>query len=248
MKPQNEFSPERLSVISRIEQKHFWFKGRQKHIKYLIEYYIDQKVNTTIDIGCGTGFNLQFWSPFSHNVIGIDQYASLATYKYHNEKGISIVTGDISSLPVEDESADIVISLDVLEHVAESEMMKEVRRILRPNGKIIITVPALPCLWSHRDVKAGHLRRYTKKSLSKLFEKFDCEILYINYYQCLLLPLVIISRFIGRFKKSISASEEEPGKFFNFILSLITQLELIFVKLKIPLPLGSTLVVYAQKK
>lgn len=241
------FTPDRLEMIDRIEETHFWFRGRRKHIEYLFERFFNEKVSSLIDAGCGTGFNLKFWSKYATQVSGIDQYADRSKYDYSDNTSIEVVIGDVTNLLVESESVDIVISLDVLEHVDDKKMISEIMRVLRPGGSFIASIPALPSLWSNRDIKAGHKRRYTKKSVKDLLSNSGCQIVYLNYFQFLLFPVVWIARRMSRFNTSVHEFEEIPGKVVNTLFGLLNKLELGLVRLGLSLPVGSTLIVYAKK-
>ena len=242
-----EFSPERLEMIHAIEQDHFWFLGRRKLILSLMEGYISHHVATLLDVGCGTGFNLQYWIQFSNQVIGLDRLSGHSTRHQMPGKRPHSVISDVCALPVLQGSADVVVALDVLEHVSDEKMLAEVNRSLIDGGLFFVTVPAMEWLWSSRDEEAGHLRRYNKKSLRLAVENAGFEILYLSFYQCLLFPMVMLSRTIWRAKKSVSAVEEKPGKLINTVLNWITQFEVKLTRLGVRFPFGSTLVAVMRK-
>ena len=83
--------------------------------------------------------------------------------------------------------------------------------------------------------------------LRSVLENAGFEILYLTYYQCLLFPMVLLSRKIGRSKKSVSAMEEKPGKLVNTVLNWVTQFEVRLTRLGVRFPFGSTLVAVMRK-
>lgn len=242
-----QFTVERLNIIRDIEKHHFWFSGRIKFVRWLFVNYVDLPVNKLLDLGCGTGHNLKYWLDYGTEIIGMDRLVSTSTCQDKNEKNITTLVGCVYSVPLTTESIDVVVSLDVLEHVPDSETVKEIYRILVPEGMTIITVPAMPWLWSERDRVAGHLRRYTPEILIRIFEENGFTIEYINYYQCLLFPLFWAARIFGRKNKTVISIEEKPLNIVNSFFGFLTKIELLLIRNNLTLPWGSSLVLVAKK-
>ena len=83
-----------------------------------------------------------------------------------------------------------VLARDVLEHVDDDAALGECPRALRPGGLLVVLVPAWPALWSDRDVRAGHLRRYRRRGLRKLVESAGFTVAELRGYQFVLLPAI----------------------------------------------------------
>ena len=92
-------------------------------------------------------------------------------------------------LPLSDASLSGMLMLDVLEHVDDVLLLRDAHRALRPGGWVVATVPAMPWLWSYRDVGAGHKRRYTRATFSAAMLQAGFRVRSLTYYQCLLFPL-----------------------------------------------------------
>jgi SAM-dependent methyltransferase len=76
------------------------------------------------------------------------------------------VEADLTALPFEDERFDAAVLGEVLEHIEDDRhALEEVRRVLRPEGVLALSVPANPKLYGPSDVWAGHVRRYTRPEL-----------------------------------------------------------------------------------
>ena len=247
LKSSGEFSLERLQVISSIEQDHFWFLGRRKLVLSLMRKLIKHQQTTLLDVGCGTGYNLKHWKAFSKDVFGLDRLSGDIGPEIMAGISPNMVKSDVCALPVKSDSTDVVVALDVLEHVQDGKMLAEVNRCLVDEGLLFITVPAMQWLWSDRDESAGHLRRYNKQTLRPVIEKAGFEILYMSYYQCLLFPLVALARIMGRTGKSTTKTEENPGKKANALLGLVTQFEVSVSALGFRFPWGSSLVAVMRK-
>ena len=90
------------------------------------------------------------------------------------ESSLSVQSGSVTSLPFDDEFFDGLVSGEVLEHLApesggDEAAVAEFRRVLRPGGACVISVPLNPDLWDESDEWAGHVKRYTKEGLVALF-------------------------------------------------------------------------------
>lgn len=143
-------------------------------------------------------------------------------------------------------SFDIAIVLDVLEHTDDIEALRETARVLRRGGTFIISVPASPILWSVRDARAGHLRRYTRSSFMRVVRAAGLNPEQIGHFQFFLFPLVVASRWLMRYRSRQRETEEEPAQFINWLFSLINRFEAIIAS-RIPLPWGSSLVAAGRK-
>ena len=245
--PASRFSAERLETINSIERDHFWFLGRRSLVLWLMRRFVDRSVKTLLDVGCGTGFNLQYWGEFSGKVIGLDRLAQHTVHNHAHKTNSHMVTSDVCALPVLSHSAEVAVALDVLEHVPDKIMLSEIRRCLVNDGLLFITVPATEWLWRARDESAGHLRRYNKKTLSLILEGAGFEILYMKFYQSLLFPLIALSRIIGRNRKSTTEIEEKPNQAVHALLNAITKVEVKMTQLGISFPWGSTLIAVVRK-
>jgi SAM-dependent methyltransferase len=153
---------------------------------------------------------------------------------------------DATRLPIADNVFGAVLLLDVLEHVDDHAALAEVHRVLRPGGVAVITVPAVPWLWSYRDEAAGHLRRYGRRQLVQAITGARLAVLAVQYYQCLLFPLVAATRLLGRRGPRLRDLEERPSRRLNSMMAWVNLTE---VRLgdAIPWPWGSSLVAVCRK-
>lgn len=241
-----EFTPDRYEMLVRTEQTHFWFRARRSMVLELIRRFCPEPVETLADIGCGSGYSLTHLKTHGKNLLGVDRLVCLSPHMKTLAPEARLIAGDVQELPLADNSVDMMTSLDVLEHVDDHKMLRELSRTLKPNSVLFITVPAMPWLWSNRDILAGHKRRYTKTALTQALEQAGFSIKYVNYHQFLLFPLVVVSRLLWK-KKQCQTHEENPGKITNHVLLKISMVENWLAKRGIRFPWGSSLVVVAQK-
>ncbi len=185
---------ERLSRLLQLEHFHFWFVGRRALIARLLDRHLKDKSRLILDLGCGVGAMLEMLTQQGHLVVGLDIRPECLHFVRERLRSASVLQAEASHLPLKDNSLGAVMLLDVLEHLNDEAALMEVRRVLEPRGMVVITVPAMPGLWSYRDRAAGHIRRYTHSQLSSLLVNSEFRVQEMRYYQFLLFPLVWISR------------------------------------------------------
>lgn len=229
-----------------LEEKHWWHISKRNMVSSLISKYITNKNPQILDIGCGTGKNVEMLSRIG-TAWGLDN--SVDAIEFCRKRGLkNIKLGQSSKTGFENSSFDAVTLLDVLEHVDEDPTLKEIRRILRDNQFLIITVPAFSWLWSKWDQVLHHKRRYTKQSLRKVLERNNFKIEKISYmYSFLVLPALLI-----RFIKSLFFKDYYPSDFklsspsVNNLLIRISNIERFFIE-NANIPFGTSLVCIAKK-
>jgi ubiquinone/menaquinone biosynthesis C-methylase UbiE len=238
------FPAERLARLAALESWHFWFVGRRDLIDRLLDRHAPVAGQRVLDLGCGTGRNLELGSVRGWRMVGLDaRPEGLASARLHRPSSL-LIRADATRLPLRDRTFEGVLLLDVLEHADEGLLLAEVERILRPRGWAVVLVPALPSLWSYRDRAAGHLRRYTRRSLTAALAAARLQVVESRYYQCLLLPLVWCTRMLGRGGASWRDLEERPAGWLNRVLTWINRCE---VASDLPWPCGSSLVAVCRR-
>jgi SAM-dependent methyltransferase len=151
-----------------------------------------------------------------------------------------------------DKTFDIITCLDLLEHVPNAhEVILEMRRLLKDNGKIIIMVPALRMLWSQHDEALSHYRRYEKGSLLHEVSEAHLKVEKINFFFFTsffaVFPIRIIRRFLPPKARAKSDTTTLPPAFLNAFLKFIFEIEMKVAD-KINLPFGTTLYAVVSKE
>ena len=136
-----------------------------------------------LDLGCGTGRFVAALRDAGADVVGVELAETALRRARVNAPGadLRLVEPD-GSLPLDHGSVDLVWCSEVLEHVADTEhLLLEVRRVLRPGGRLLVTVPfhgrvkgaliALLRFDAHYDPLGQHLRFYTRSSLRTTLER-----------------------------------------------------------------------------
>ena len=206
-----------------------------------------------MDIGCGTGYTANVLES-QWRMIGID--LSPESLLLCQRRGlVRLCRVDIScfSLPFKTASIDLVLALDVIEHIDDDiHALAECKRILREGGLLIVTVPAFTFLWSAWDEALGHRRRYTISGLIAAANKSGLSVRKISYFFLCILPAVIAVRQLKRIFKRQSGSYSTDfipvPLWLNKILIQVGRLERWFIaRLDTSLPFGLSIISVLEK-
>lgn len=178
-------------TFARLEDTHFWFVSRRRIFFDLLDRTLGAgRDRAVLEIGCGTGGLLAPLQRYG-SVHGLDiDHESVA---YCRNRGFDrVLCGSGYQLPYADASFDLVCLFDTIEHIPnEHRALAEVRRVLRPGGYLLVSVPAYQWLWSQNDRTAHHCRRYTRRRLVRLLRETGLEVARASYFNTLLLPLIV---------------------------------------------------------
>ena len=200
-------NPEEYERMHALETSYWWFVGRRALVAHVLEATLARRKNASasalrlLDIGCGTGANLPVlreklgdsgqlfgmdFSPlalqFARGVLEVENSSARAP--------IRLLQGDAQELPLRENSFDVVTMMDVLEHLRDDDRaLREVWRVLRPGGALILTVPAYQHLWSAHDEALHHFRRYEKAGLHAVLKAADFEIWRLSFAMSLMPPI-----------------------------------------------------------
>jgi len=192
-----------------VEDRHWWFVGRRAVVGSFLERLFPAGGNGAgarriLDVGCGTGGMLPLLSRFGR-VTGVD--SEPLALDYCRKRGIEDVHLQ-GSFTVAD-PYDVVTLFDVLEHVEdEAGFLGVMKGWLKPGGRLILTVPAFPFLWSRHDDLNLHQRRYTRPTLHAALVKAGFTVRRITYFNTILFPLAALARLTDR-KVPIEAGADE---------------------------------------
>ncbi|MFA6006390.1 MAG: class I SAM-dependent methyltransferase [Candidatus Paceibacterota bacterium] len=180
------------------ELEHWWYRVRREIVVQLIrKHSVNSDRRTILDIGCGTGALLQALEPFG-SVIGVDP--SEQAINFCKKRGIkNLFLESCAHLSFSDNTFDVVLALDVLEHIDDvHQALQELLRVTKQGGTVIIFVPAFEFLWSVTDVLSEHKRRYTKNKLLKDLRDAGFDIVRTSYFNFFLFPPIFLVRMISR--------------------------------------------------
>jgi SAM-dependent methyltransferase len=190
-------------VMARVEEIHPWFVNRRRLVRGLVRRYAGHlAAPRVLDAGCGTGVNLTDYAQLGRAVgIELDRDAAAICVGRGNDR---VAVGDLCRLPFPDAGFDVVISTDVIEHIEnDAAALAELRRVLGPSGRIVLTTPAYSWAYSSHDRYLHHVRRYDKRRLLSIVEQAGLRIIHASRYNVLLaVPLVVVRWLRDRFARS----------------------------------------------
>ena len=183
---------------SEIEDTHWWFRGRREIFTRLLAPLADRP-RTILDIGFGTGAMLLFLERYG-TVVGMDMAMDAIRFARTRSQA-PMLLGDITRIPLADASVDLVTAFDIIEHVEnDGAAFRELARVCRPNGHVLLTVPAFRFLWGNQDVVSHHQRRYTLPELRARVQAAGLVPRRLSYFNALLFPIVAAVRVARRLR------------------------------------------------
>jgi SAM-dependent methyltransferase len=239
--------------IYRAEMTHWWFCARRRIVANLIRHFAPENRPLQIaDIGCGMGSTVGMLSEFGR-VLGMDY--SPTALAYSRQRGLTgLAAAALPNLPCRDASFDVACALDVIEHIDDDESaVREIHRVCKPGGLIVITVPAYQWLWSEHDDINDHKRRYTRPQLRARLASLGVTTLRMSYMNTLLAPLALVFRLVKSFTRHKAKPPEELKSdvfsvpfWLNRLLYMLFACEAGLLKY-VNLPFGISLVCVARK-
>jgi len=195
-----EMEAHHYPLLYQVEEIHWWYVGRRRIIQSLVEKIcatLDNPNPRILDVGCGTGANLKMLAAYGR-AEGVD--ISEQAVEFCRQRGLdSVKLGAAEELPYEDDSFELVTALDVVEHLDDDVAgLREMRRVLRRDGRVLLFVPAFMFLWGVQDDVSHHRRRYTLPSLLKAVEAAGFAVEWSSYANISFFLPVLLVRSVMR--------------------------------------------------
>ncbi|MFZ2266207.1 MAG: class I SAM-dependent methyltransferase [Azonexus sp.] len=242
------FRPERFAEarrdhLSEISETHFWFDARARLITRILDSLPLSGRAAALEIGCGSGGFLPVLRARFGEVVGVDAYESSLREAVRCEPKAVPVQADAHRIPLAAGQFDLIVALDVLEHLEPEKFFAEAARLVRPGGFLLLSVPAFPLLWGDADVRAGHRCRYRRRHLVAEIAQHGWAPLGTAYYQCLLFGAMLLSRRLAR--GGISSVERQPPAWMGRLFAAVNRAELLLLGRHAPF--GTSLIAWAQR-
>lgn len=242
--------PHAYVEMSLTEDQHWWFVARRGIVSDCISRLNLPPTISILEVGCGTGGNLNMLSKFgSIHGIEMDQEALHLAHKKTGHR-LPLSYGKCpDAIPFDNERFDLICLLDVIEHIEDDvSALLALKERLAPGGKIVITVPAHPWMFGAHDTFLHHYRRYTKPQLAELLLKTGLEQQRMTYFNCLLFPLTAMTRLVEKvFSRKQAIGTQTPSNLINKTLCAIFSSERTILK-NSNLPFGVSLLCVAKSK
>ncbi len=213
-----------------IEDDHWWYRGRRRVIEEELRALRLPDSIEILDAGCGSGRNMVDLARFG-TVTGLE-LADASVAKARSRGVGDVVQASLEATPFEADRFDLAVSFDVIEHLDnDREALRELRRVVRPGGLLLVTVPAYQWLWSEHDVINHHRRRYTRGTLSIAAGDAGWQTASTTHFNGILLPAAVAHRAILRLRRpgvdgttAVSDLERTPPR-LNRLLERPLELE-----------------------
>lgn len=242
--------PNEYIIMYTAEDTHWWYSALRKMIR-LMTSALRTPPRHILDAGCGTGRNiLELQRLFPNaSVYGVDLH--LEAVRCCKQRNIShVITGNIRKLPFPDQTFDLIVSCDVLYHRAVPDTgaaLRELRRILRPQGYLLLNLPAYQWLSSSHDTHIHTAQRFTLKRIRTLLEENKFTLVRETYWNSILLIPAIFFRIWRRFFPASHSDVSFSSKKMFSAMSLVFTIERAFLT-RCRLPFGLSVITLSQRQ
>ncbi len=238
---------ELYSKFYEIETTHWWFTARQRILDEIIRERIKLPHGAKVlDVGCGTGAILAMLDRH-YDAYGTDM--SPLAIDFCRRRGLNkVFCCTLDTFPYPDLRFDLITMLDVIEHIDDDiGVLRQAFQLMKPNARILITVPAYDFLWSQYDDLNHHKRRYVRSRLIEVIRASGFSVEMDSYYNTILFPTAFVRRIFERFvKPKNDTTLEMPPRSVNTILRSVFGIERFLLR-AFRLPFGLSIMAIAKK-
>lgn len=250
-----EMQQHTYAIMDRVEDSHWWFVGRRAILESFLRQIVESLKNLPakagtpnlriLDVGCGTGANLEMLSQFG-SAEGVD--VSDDALEFCRRKGLTVQKGLAETLPYEEGTFDITTALDVVEHLDDDIAgLKEMFRVTKAGGYSLIFVPAFMWLWGVQDDVSNHRIRYTRKQIVERLEKAGFAVERATYANFTFFAPILGGRTIMKVTGIKPESENNVNiSALNGVFGKLFSAESLWLK-SFNFPFGVSIVVVAKK-
>jgi SAM-dependent methyltransferase len=230
---------------ARLYRQHFWWRARERLLLDVLDASPFPRGGDVLDIGCGDGLFFDRLARYGR-VQGVESDATLVSAGGPHRSVIHVGPFDARYAPTERFS--LIVALDVLEHLDEPEQaLRHALSLLRPDGALVLTLPAFDLLWSHHDELNQHRMRYTRARFARLAEQAGMRVDRLQY----VFHWLFLAKLASGLRERLSPNSAEPVRvphaLFNVVAYGLCRLEQqLFTNH--PLPIGSSLLAIGGSK
>jgi SAM-dependent methyltransferase len=197
-----------MKAMLELDEHHWWYRGRRLIVRAELDRLELSDGARVLDAGCGSGRTLEDLAPYGE-VHGIELDPDAAAFAASRGYG-EVKVGRLEELPWEPDTFDLITCLDVIEHTADDRLtLTELRRVCKPGGRLLVTVPAYQALWSLHDAANHHYRRYSRRSLRLAAVEAGWRLERMTSFNSILLPPAALVRLAQRSRRPDSGYSPE---------------------------------------
>jgi SAM-dependent methyltransferase len=237
---------------AQVEDESFWFRHRNRVICSVTRRYPPD--GAILDVGGGNGYVAMGLQQAGFEVWLLEPGADGAAVA--RSRGIAhVIRSSFEDAELRDASVPAASMFDVVEHIEDDVgFLRELRRVMKPGGRLYLAVPTYQWLWSHEDVIAHHCRRYTQRSLADVCARAGFEVEYATYFFSFLPPPIFLLRTVphllgrsaNRGGEGIARDHAHRGA-RRRVLDAVLASELRVIERGSSIPFGSSCVLVARR-
>lgn len=206
-----------------VDEHHWWYRGRREVIDRELARLPLSGEGSALDAGCGSGRTLLELARYCRSISGLELNPEAAQVA-RGRGNFDVRTGRVEELPWTEQTFDLITCLDVIEHTPDDVVaLRELRRVSRPDGWLVLTVPAYQALWSGHDEMNHHFRRYSRRRLARAVLEAGWQLERVTFFNSLLLPPAALVRLVQRRRADRGRYTSElhmPPPWLNRLLEL----------------------------
>jgi len=242
--PGGVFDDENIELLAESDSDHWWFRSKAAFVAWALRRWPPRRGEWLVDLGAGAGGVSVLLGWREDRIVAIDGSEALVRFSRHRH-GLLSVVGDIDALPLRPGSAGVVSLLDVIEHLPDPvEALRSARSLITAGGRLVVTVPAHPRLWSRADELLGHTQRYTRRSLLAQLEEAGFRPLLLTHVFSWLVPPAWLMRRLAKTGRAQTGLGEGVARLSPLAL-LLTRLERALLRV-MRLPVGTSILCVAE--
>jgi SAM-dependent methyltransferase len=233
-----------------IEERHWWSVGMRAAFRTLLADALAERARPRlVDVGCGAGITVKELGR-SGAVLGCDLAFPALAHARLRGPDLQLCMADVLHLPLRAGAVDVALALDVIEHLDDdAAALREIHRVLRDGGSLLVNVPAFDALWSEKDVANHHRRRYSRGLLRRRLEECGFAVERLSFTNMTLFPPILVARQLERRLglRWNRRREYHPDARLNGVLANILRAEARLLR-RVDLPIGTSLTGLARKR
>jgi SAM-dependent methyltransferase len=247
---------EQYAIMARREERHWWYAGMRRVALAVLADALDGRGGLRIlDAGCGTGGTTRELRRFG-DVVGVDlAWDALLPAA---ERGLTgrLARGSIERLPFASGSFDAVTSFEVVYHLgvaSDTAAFAEMRRVLKPNGLLLLRVPAHDWLRGEHDRLVHTRHRYTRKEVADKLGAAGFRVEQLSWANTVLFPPAVAKRLLERSGSNGHGGDVagepdlwQPPAPLNAALESVVAVEALAIPRGVPLPFGLSVLAVAR--
>ncbi|MBI3814736.1 MAG: class I SAM-dependent methyltransferase [Nitrospinae bacterium] len=238
-----------------IEDTSFWFRHRNNCIVSIVKFYPPENNGTIFDIGGGNGFVSLGLANAGFDVALVEP-GTVGASKAKNRGIKDVICATTNIAKFKQHSLPAVGLFDVIEHIEDDiTFLQAVRGLMKKKGRLYVTVPSYPFLWSAEDVSAGHFRRYTLEDISNVLKSAGFEVEFSSYiFRFLPIPVFLLRTLpyklglskVERKNNTTSRDHAVKGGIWGNIINSLLQSEIDNLNNKKAMSFGGSCLIVAK--